>query len=134
MRAVPAHHYPTGRKQKGEPNSVPAFLKMLDPKLTKQFALAHQVRLGCMDISGTKLVTLQRHDTVAYGTMNHGSTASAPVGLGVSSGGARTTTYENPYFASSARVRAPCETLARNSELLCKLLPLLALQTCAGVD
>lgn len=46
--ACRAHRYPTGRKQKGEPNSVPAFLKMLDPKLTKQFALAHQVRLGCM--------------------------------------------------------------------------------------
>lgn len=29
--------------EKGEPNSVPAFLKMLDPKLTNQFALARQV-------------------------------------------------------------------------------------------
>lgn len=33
------------RKHQGEPNSVPVFLKMLDPKLAKQFALAHQVFL-----------------------------------------------------------------------------------------
>ena len=30
---------------KGEPNSIPAFLKLLHPKLTAQFVLAHQVIL-----------------------------------------------------------------------------------------
>ena len=30
-------------REQGEPESIPAFLKLLDPKLTAQFVLAHQV-------------------------------------------------------------------------------------------
>eukprot|EP00903_Cladosiphon_okamuranus_P008387 g8063.t1 len=43
----------------GEPNSVPAFLKMLDPKLKKQFALAHQVEL----MDALKEVSMQEPET-----------------------------------------------------------------------
>eukprot|EP00752_Nemacystus_decipiens_P012116 g10741.t1 len=43
----------------GEPKSVPAFLKMLDPKLTKQFALAHQVEL----MGALKEVSMQETET-----------------------------------------------------------------------
>jgi len=39
----PNNARPRDPPKKGEPNSVPTFLKMLDPKLTKQFALARQV-------------------------------------------------------------------------------------------
>ncbi|CAM9658675.1 unnamed protein product, partial [Pylaiella littoralis] len=43
----------------GEPNSIPVFLQMLDPKLTKQFVLARQVEL----IDALKEVSMQEPET-----------------------------------------------------------------------
>ncbi|CAM9764264.1 unnamed protein product [Scytosiphon promiscuus] len=42
-----------------EPNSVPAFLKLLDPKLKKQFELAHQVEL----MDALKEISMQEPET-----------------------------------------------------------------------